>query len=154
MASRSGGKEEGGRSASRPLSTEEKRTAMWCHLSSLAGLIIPGASILAPLFCWLSKKDSSRFVNFHGKESLNFQINMLLYSIISCPFCCAGGLCFLLFSDRSPASFTAIGGGIVLTFVFVGAIALFEIVVSIFAGVKANEGDWYRYPYVLFRFFK
>src|SRR5882762_7456018 len=89
MASQSP-KEVSENTASRPLKPEERRTAMWCHLSSLAGFVIPGANILAPLFCWLSKKDSSRFVNFHGKESLNFQINMLLYSLFSCPFCCAG----------------------------------------------------------------
>ena len=69
---------------SRQLTPEELRTAMWCHLSSLAGVVLPlpGANVFGPLGCWLSRKDKSRFVNFHGKESLNFQINMLFYGLI------------------------------------------------------------------------
>src|SRR5258707_7370789 len=103
----------------RPLTTEEKRTAMWCHLSSLSGMIITGFNILAPLFCWLSRKDSSRFVNFHGKESLNFQINMLLYSLLCCPFCCTG-FGIALFTGWSLTGQTAMWGGMGLSFVLVG----------------------------------
>ena len=138
---------------SRALSTEEKQTAMWCHLSSLAGILLPGANILAPLLCWMSKKDSSRFVNFHGKESLNFQINMLLYSLFSCPFCCAGLAAFpLLGMDVAGQSVT--WGGLGLSIVYITIITIYEVIISILASIKANSGEWYRYPFVLYRFFK
>jgi uncharacterized Tic20 family protein len=149
----SSSKEAGDTPPAHPLSTEEKRTAMWCHLSSLSGIVLPGANILAPLFCWLSRKDTSRFVNFHGKESLNFQINMLLYSFLCCPFCCAGlGAGPVIGWNLTGQSIT--WGGLGLAFVFVSILSLYELVISIVAGIKANEGAWYRYPYVLFRFFK
>ena len=48
-------------------------------------------------------------------------------------------------------------GGIILLMVsgaFFGILAIYEIIISVLAGVKANEGVWYRYPGVLFRFFK
>ena len=112
---------------------------MWCHLSSLAGLIIPGANILLPLLCWLSRKDTSRFVNFHGKESLNFQINMLLYSLFCCPCCCAGvGVVPLAGWSMTGQSVT--WGGIGLSAAYLGVLTLYEIVISIIAGIKANEG--------------
>lgn len=139
--------------ARRPLSTEEKRTAMWCHLSSLSGIVIPGFNILAPLLCWLSRKDSSRFVNFHGKESLNFQINMLLYSLFCCPFCCAGFV-VIPFTGWTTTGQSAMWGGVGISIAVVSVLTLYEIVISVVAGIKANEGEWYRYPYVLYRFFK
>ncbi len=157
MTSPLGGKEPGQTSPAQPLTVQEKRTAMWCHLSSLAGLIIPGANILAPLFCWLSRKDTSRFVNFHGKESLNFQINMLLYSLFACPFCCAGFGGLLAFGWTTTMGQPLTWGGITLIALstgFFGILAIYEIIISVLAGVKANEGEWYRYPWVLFRFFK
>ena len=147
------GEETPEKSTRRPLSLEEKRTAMWCHLSSLSGIIIPGFNILAPLLCWLSRKDSSRFVNFHGKESLNFQFNMLLYSLVACPFCCAGVAVVPITGwDSTGETVTwsglAIGIGIIVVF------TIYEIVVSVIAGIKANEGEWHRYPFLLFRLFK
>ncbi|HEV8059380.1 MAG TPA: DUF4870 domain-containing protein [Gemmataceae bacterium] len=152
MASQRSGK-EADRNASSSLSDEEKRTAMWCHLSSLAGVVVPTANIMAPLYCWLSRKETSRFVNFHGKESLNFQINMLLYSLLGCPFCCVS-LGAVPLMGWTAKSLTVAGGGLGLCFLLFAALMLYEIVISVFAGIKANEGEWYRYPYVLFRFFK
>jgi uncharacterized Tic20 family protein len=147
------GEETPEKPARRPLTMEEQRTAMWCHLSSLSGLVIPGFNILAPLFCWLSRKDSSRFVNFHGKESLNFQINMLLYSLFACPFCCAG-LGVLAFTGMTLTGQSAAWAGMGVSFVFLGMLTIYEIIISVVAGIKASEGVWYRYPYVLYRFFK
>jgi uncharacterized Tic20 family protein len=151
--SSSPGEESPEKPVRRPLSTEEKRTAMWCHLSSLSGIVIPGFNILAPLFCWLSRKDSSRFVNFHGKESLNFQINMLLYSLFACPFCC-GGFGVFVASGATETGQSSAWIGIGISFAYLGILTIYEIFISVIAGVKANEGEWYRYPYVLYRFFK
>ncbi len=153
MASGDGGIERGENRRKRPLTEEERRTAMWCHLSSISGLLVPGANILAPLFFWLSKKDTSRFVNFHGKESLNFQINMLLFSLISCPFCCAG-VAVVPVTGWNATGETVTWSGLAVGIGIIGIITIYEIVVSIIAGVKANEGEWHRYPFLLFRLFK
>jgi uncharacterized protein len=105
------------------LTAEERQWAMFCHLAALAGLIVPGGNLIGPIVCWMIKKDSSRFVDYHGKESVNFQINMLIYLLIS----------------------------FALVFVFIGVVllplvAIYSIIMPIIAGIKANEGQKYEYP--------
>ena len=112
------------------ISKEERTWGMLCHLIVLSGFIIPFASIIAPLVIWLIKKDEMPFVNDQGKESLNFQITILIGFIIS----------------------------FILAFVFIGfllmiALAIFDLIMVIVAAMKANEGVRYRYPYSL-RFIK
>ena len=62
----------------RPTS-DERTWAMLCSPERVFGLFrssIPFASVIGPLVVWLLKKDSSAFVDEHGKESINFQITM------------------------------------------------------------------------------
>ena len=46
--------------------------------------------ILGPLIIWLTKRGDSTEIDANGKESLNFQISMLIYNLI------AGILCLVL----------------------------------------------------------
>jgi uncharacterized Tic20 family protein len=102
--------------------------AMLCHLASLLGLgSIPLANLLGPLVVWLIKKDSHPFVDDQGKESLNFQITMVILLFVA-------GLTFCL-----------AGVGIV----FYPLVALYGIVMPIIAAVKSNKGERYRYPATL-----
>lgn len=111
--------------------TKEARTyAMLCHLTSLSGFIIPFGFIVGPLIFWLLKKDVYHFVDEAGKESLNFQISMFIYCIISW----------------------------LLVFVFIGifmliALGIFYLIVIILASVKVSNGESYRYPLTI-RFIK
>jgi uncharacterized Tic20 family protein len=105
-------------------SSEERMWGMLCHLTALSGFLTGGLGfILGPLIVWLIKKDQFRFVNDQGKESLNIQISMMIYSIIS-------GLLII------------IGIGVV----FLLAIVVVEIVLPIMASIAANEGKYYKYP--------
>jgi uncharacterized Tic20 family protein len=115
------------------LSKDARMWAMFCHLAGLAGLIpiTPAfGSIIVPLIIWQIKKDEFPSVNEHGKEAVNFQISILLYSIICIPFC-----------------FICIG------FIFLAAIGIIDIVCLLIAAVKANNGEHYRYP-ICIRFIK
>ena len=105
---------------------EDKQWGLFAHLSSLAGLIIPFGNILGPLIIWQVKKDSLPFAADQGKEALNFNITMLIAAFI----------------------------GFLLTFILIGLVLLPLIgiawlVFTILAGIKANEGVAYRYPYAL-----
>src|ERR1039457_3593415 len=75
-------------------STSSSNTRTWtvlCHASALIGFFVPWAGhILGPLILWLAKRGDSPEIDAHGKESLNFQISMLIYSLI------AGVLCLVL----------------------------------------------------------
>ena len=53
--------------------------AMWCHLSALAGLVVPLGNILGPLIVWQMKRNEFPSVDAHGKAALNFQLSALIY---------------------------------------------------------------------------
>jgi uncharacterized Tic20 family protein len=117
------GEQSGGQAA---LSSDEKMWAMFCHLSALAGFIIPFGNIIAPLIIWLLKKEEYSLVNDQGKEAINFQISMTIYIIAS----------------------------IILIIVVIGIpllilLGLFELIVIVIASIKANEGEKYRYPFTI-----
>lgn len=104
-------------------SPEQRQLAALCHFVGLPIFTLVGANIIAPLVIWLLKKGSMPFVDEHGKESLNFQITVLLvYFLGAVTFC------------------HWIGMGII-------AIAfILQIVLPILAGVAAWDGKPYRYP--------
>ena len=96
---------------------------MFCHLSAFAGYFFPFGGIIGPLICWISRKDESEWVNLNGKASLNFQISMLLYTVLLIP------LCFILV-------------GIPLLI----ALGILEVVCVIVASIRAAKGEVFKYP--------
>lgn len=96
---------------------------MFCHLSTFAGYFFPFGGIIGPLICWVSRKDQSEWVNMNGKSALNFQISVLLYSVLLIP------LCFIIV-------------GIPLLI----ALGILEVVCVIIASIKAAKGEVYKYP--------
>ncbi len=114
--------------------THDKSLAMLCHLLAFAGGIAPIAgNLLGPLVMWLTQREKSAFADYHGKESLNFQITISL----------ALALCFAF---TAAFSWVLIG---LLGIPLMVAIALYATVMTIIAAIKANEGVHYRYPFTL-----
>jgi len=107
------------------LTNDERMWAMLCHLSGFAGYfgVVPFASIIGPLIIWLLKRDASQFVDFHGKEALNFQITMSIAYAITI------ALCFVLI------------GFFILPF-----LGIWLIVLVVIAAIKASNGEYFRYP--------
>jgi hypothetical protein len=102
---------------------DARTMAMLCHLSKFAGYVIPFGNIIAPLVIWMMKKDEMPFVDDQGRESINFNITMMIGYIIC----------------------------IVLMFVVIGIFLIFpllllDVILTIVAAVKANDGEYYRYP--------
>lgn len=62
--------------------TNEKSIASLTHLSALSQYIIPFGNYIFPLLIWSTNKEKSAFVNHHGKQVLNFQLSILLYTIV------------------------------------------------------------------------
>lgn len=110
---------------------QARNWGMLCHLTALVAFLgVPFGHILGPLVVWLIKKNEYPFVDEQGKESLNFQISVTIYSIP-------------LF---------------VLVFLLIGIpllIALFiaDLILVIVAAVKASNGESYHYPLTI-RFIK
>lgn len=107
-----------------PVADSQERTwAMLCHLAAFGGFVAPLGNIFAPLVVWLVKKDAYPLVDDQGKESVNFQISISLYVLVSAIF-----------------SIVLIG------LPFLIAALVFGIVGAIVGAVRANEGERYRYP--------
>jgi uncharacterized protein len=64
-------------------SESEVSSARAAHLLTLLGYLVPFVSILAPLLIWQTTGKESAFVTQHAKESLNFQISMLIYLTVA-----------------------------------------------------------------------
>jgi uncharacterized protein len=111
----------------RALTPEEKNWAVFCHLASLAVVIVPFfGNVIGPLIIWLIKKDEMPFVDHHGKEAVNFQISISIAAFIS----------FLLI-------FVLVG------FLLLLALAIYMLVMVVMAAVAASRGEHYRYPHSL-----
>ena len=113
------------------LTKEERTWAMIMHLSAFAGSVVPGMhivcmNIIAPLVVWQIRKESSAFVNDHGREAVNAQISYTIYSFA------AVALCFVLI-------------GIPL----LAGLYIANFILVIVAAIAANDGKTCRYPYIL-----
>ena len=104
---------------------------MLCHASALSGIFLHVVGhIFGPLIVWLLKRNESPETDAHGKESLNFQLSMLIYNVI------AGILVIVLI-------------GIPLLIL----LYVLNIVFVIVASIQAGDGKLYRYPMAI-RFIK
>jgi uncharacterized protein len=110
----------------RVLSETERNWAMLCHLSAFAGFFFPFGGIIGPLICWLTRKDESIWIDINGKNSLNFQLSILLYIVLAIP------LVFLI-----------IGIPIILI------LAALKVICIIIASVKASKGELFKYPLMI-----
>jgi uncharacterized Tic20 family protein len=110
-----------------PASAASPNVRTWCvlcHASALLGLFLHFLGhIFGPLIVWLLKRGDSSEIDAHGKESLNFQLSMLIYEAV------AAVLCFVL-----------IGIPILIL------LWVLNTVLVIVASIKASEDKLYRYP--------
>lgn len=102
---------------------EEKTLGLVCVLLQFLCYFTILGGLIGPLILWLVKKDSSRFLDEIGKETVNFQITLLIASFISI------FLCFVL-----------------IGFLLLPLIGIYALVTIIIAAIKANDGVVFRYP--------
>lgn len=112
----SGPEGSGGQTAG-VISQDSKNMAMLCHLLELF------TNFLGPLILWILKKDQDAFIDEQGKEALNFQITVLIASLV--------------------AGITAV---LCVGVILAVAVGIADIVFSIMACVAASKGEHYRYP--------
>ena len=105
-----------------PVPTDQRTMALVAHLLGILTWFI------GPLIIWLINKDDSSkaFVTDQAKEALNFQITITIAMLV----------CIVLM--------IVIIGGLLAPLV-----GLLNLVFCIIAGVKANNGEYYRYPFTL-----
>lgn len=108
-------------SAKKPLfGMEENSYLMLMHLSQFAGLILPLLGFFVPLLMWITNKDENGNVDLHGKNILNFIISYLIYSVV--------------------LAITIIGIPLLIV------VGILYVVFIIVASVRANKGEYWKYP--------
>ncbi len=149
-------------------SQEVRFWGMLCHLSALSWIgcvmltyfgvvffitFVLFIHILGPLLIWLSKRSQHSFINAQGKESLNFQLSLTSYALVA-------GLVFLvatlitmgfILARTSGTSEISALWDILLVIYGWGLFLLVisQVVLVIFASVKAYKGQVYRYPFTI-----
>lgn len=122
--------------------------SMLCHLSALAGFLHPVLIVIAPLIVWQLKKNELPEIDPHGKEVVNFMLTISIINIIGWfAIMVTAGFGYMW---RSP--FAVFSGGFGIASIL-GIINLVAIILAIVAGIRANNGDFYRYPFSI-RFIK
>ena len=142
------------------LTKHQKNLAAIIHLSALSKFIFPLGNFIVPLVLWTLNKEKSEFIDQHGKQAINFQLSILIYTIvIACltiPLLLFGVLNSINFPEfwnvydldfhlSRHDSFNVIIFSI-LAGLLVMAAFIFEIVFIIIATSKANQGEPYKYP--------
>ncbi|MBU2945931.1 DUF4870 domain-containing protein [Zobellia uliginosa] len=64
------------------ISKHERNLAAMVHASSFSKFFIPFGNFIIPLVLWTANKKDYSIVDNAGKQVLNFQISLLLYSIV------------------------------------------------------------------------
>jgi uncharacterized Tic20 family protein len=140
------------------LNNHQKNIATFIHLSTFTRFIFPFGNFIGPIILWSANKEKSEFIDAHGKQIINFQISILLYSIIfgilTIPFFIFkifNGIDFIDFNGfqdfhiniGKPSPLLYIGGAL-------GGLAIvgfiIELVFIVIASLKARDGELYEYP--------
>lgn len=85
---------------------EDNQLLVITHVLQLLTFVTGFGGLIVPLVIWLTKRDEIVNMNEHGKAIVNFQLSLILYSIIAIP---------LLFILVGIVVFFAIG---IIAFVF------------------------------------
>lgn len=112
------------------LGQTEDSYATMMHASQLAGMLVPGLGLVAPIGLWIYGKEKSETVKRHGLHIINWTIS--LYILFALVF----SLCFLF-----------------IGFIFMPFLLLSSLIFPIIGAVKASNGKEWKYP-LSYQFFQ
>ncbi len=110
-----------------PPSQEECNMALLCVLLQILALFSVIGGLIGPMILWVARRDGSKFIDEVGKETINFQITLLILGMI----------CFALVP--------VFGLGVLLLFL----LGIYALIVIILAARSASEGRVFRYSICL-----
>ena len=149
------------------LSKYERNLSATIHASTFSRFFIPFGNFILPLVLWMGNRKDNPFVDYNGKQALNFQISILLYSVILCMITVPLFFGFLpgifegsMFDMRDFDHMNSINihydsdwyrvGRLFWPLGILGllqfALFLINIVYSIIATLRTNEGIHFSYP--------
>ncbi len=142
------------------ITENQKNVAAAMHLSTFAKFFFPFGNFIAPLLLWTFNKERP-FADEHGKEAINFQLSIFVYSsiivLISIPFVLLFASDFITLIDTfnhsveitSIKDLNSVSGYIIVIFIaamFIIGLFIFELYAVISATIAASKGKTYKYP--------
>ena len=141
--------------------TNNNNLATFIHLSTLSQYCIPFGNYIFPILIWSTNKDKSEFIDFNGKQVLNFQLSIFLYTLVlaliaipifigtvfsSIPFNAVINEHHFMENHWNIENITGIVIiAIVAVLLFVG-MKVAEFFLIIYASLKTANGEHYKYP--------
>jgi uncharacterized Tic20 family protein len=114
------------------LPQDVRQMAMFCHLLGLASLVFPPfGGALGTLVLWQMKREEHPFIDEQGRSALNFNLTALAAFGVVFVVSATAMMCLML-----PVAFLALP-----------AVTIAPAVFAALAGIAANEGRNYRYPF-------
>lgn len=143
--------------------TPNKNIATLLQLSALTQYVFPFGNFIFPIVIWSIKKQESSFVDYNGKQAINFQLSLFMYSLILI-MVAAPILLYTIFHDISftvscngdqiieefsAGKITGIVMIAVISVVLLAAIKVVEFLLIIYAAVKNSNGENYNFPFTI-----
>lgn len=142
------------------VSENQKNLGAFIHLSTFSKYFFPFANFFAPLLLWTLNKEKP-FVNEHGRQAINFQFSILLYTVIigllCIPFFMVFAIDFVSLIDAVDHTvhelryqdIKNLSGYILLlslAALLLAGLFIFELYAVITATMQATKGKIYKYP--------
>jgi len=152
------------------ITKHERNLSSIIHASTFSKFFIPFGNFILPLVLWTANKKEYDFVDYNGKQAINFQISLLLYSmvvgVISIPFFIhtlpdifnfeffnfnklhhlnSMNFDFNLNNLRFGTWLIPLG----ITGLLQTALTIINIIYTILATIKTNEGETFKYPFCI-----
>ncbi len=142
-------------------SSNNRTLAAVTHLSTLSQYFFPFGNFILPIVIWSIAKNKSNFADHHGRQTINFQLSILLYGIVLAAIAIPLLLVSIfkdiplnalindndiLITNFSAGNFTGIAVVAIMAVILFGALKVFEFFLVINAAVKAANGELYQYP--------
>lgn len=149
------------------LSKHQRNLSAIIHASTFSRFFFPFGNFLLPLILWMANRKDYSFVDYNGKQALNFQISLLLYSVILCllmipifigllpPFMDEGlfhwnewhgvfdmNIDYSIDSLNLSRFIWPVG----LAGLLQAGLFLVNIVYTILATLRSNDGEYFQYP--------
>ena len=152
------------------ITKHERNLSAIIHASMFSKYFIPFGNFILPLILWTANKKEHAFVDYNGKQALNFQISMLLYSIVAglvtIPFFIGfwpdlfdwnffgfHGLSDLnnlnIHIDSDDFRFGRLFWPVGISGFLQVALGIVNIVFTILATIRTNEGEYFKYPFTV-----
>ncbi len=142
------------------ITENQKNIAALTHLSTFSKYFFPFGNFLAPLLLWTLNKEKP-FVDEHGRQAINFQLSIFLYTIfigiICLPFVVIFASDFVGLVDAIDHTVGHVSiqeiknlSGFILVFslaiLLLFGLFVFELYAVISATMHAAKGKFYKYP--------